>query len=81
MADKTYETDALIRMIQTKGAIAVIAPRANRTQSWAYKRHLYRERHWVACLIHKIKPYSRIFSRFEKTTRMILSSSTGLPHA
>ena len=81
MVDKAYENDALIRLIQTKGAIAVIAPRANRTQPQAYERDLYRERHWMACLIHKLKPYYRIFSQFEKTARMILNSSTGLPHA
>lgn len=81
MADKAYDDDAFIPMTEAKGAAAVIAPRANRTQPREDKEHVYRERHWMQCLIHKIKAYPRIFSRFEKTARMISSSCTGLPHA
>ena len=69
MADKAYEADAFIPMIQAlvKGTITGLAPRANRTQPREYEIHFYRQRNWVECLIHKIKPYPRIFSRFEKT--------------
>ncbi len=81
MANKAYDAHVLILMTQAKGAAAVLAPRANRTQPPEYEEHIYRKRHWVQCLIHKIKPYHRIFWRFEKTARMISSSCTGLPHA
>jgi transposase len=31
-----------------------------------YDEYLYQERHLIECFINKIKPYRRIFSRFEK---------------
>jgi transposase len=81
MADKAYDADVFIPMTEAKGAAAVIAPRANRTQPREDEEHLYRERHRMQCLIHKVKVYTRIFSHFEKTAQMILSSCTWLSHA
>ena len=66
IADKGYDSDDLLEFIVQRGATAVIPPRANRTTSREYDKHLYKERHVVECCINKLKQYRRIFSRFEK---------------
>ena len=66
IADKSYDAEEIIEMIDAMGAVPVIPPRKNRLQQRHYAAHLYRERHLIECFINKIKHYRRIFSRFEK---------------
>jgi transposase len=66
IADKSYDADEFLQLIDATKAIPVIPPRSNRKQQRGYDSHLYRERHLVECLIGLIKHYRRIFSRFEK---------------
>ena len=72
IADKGYDSDALIKAPTAKGIEAVIPPKKNRTQMREYDRHLYRERHLIECFIGKIKHYRRVFSRFEKLSKNYL---------
>ncbi len=74
MANKAYDLDVSIPMIQAKGTATVIALWANRAQPRECEEPLYLERHGVACLTHKIKLYPWIFLRFAKTARSISSS-------
>lgn len=66
IADKGYDSDTLLELIESLGAIPVIPARKNRTQPRHYDAHLYKERHLIECFINKIKWYRRIFSRFDK---------------
>jgi transposase len=66
IADTGYDANWLLDLLAARGALAVIPPRANRTEPHEYDRHLYKERHLVECFINKIKWYRRIFTRFEK---------------
>ena len=66
IADRSYDADEFIQVVEESGAIPVIPSRRNRKFQRAYDAHLYRERHLVECLVNKIKHYRRIFSRFEK---------------
>jgi len=72
IADKGYDSDALVKTINEQEAQAVIPPRSMRKQLREYDRHLYRERHLVECFINKIKHYRRVFSRFEKLSKNYL---------
>ena len=72
IADKGYDSDALIKALIAKGIGAVIPPKKNRTEMREYDRHLYRERHLIECFIGKIKQYRRVFSRFEKLSKNYL---------
>lgn len=72
IADKAFDDDDLIRLIQAMGAIPVIPARKNRTQPRDYDKHLYKERHLVECFFNKIKWFRRIFSRFDKLDRNYL---------
>lgn len=72
IADKSYDDDDFIRLIQSRGAVPVIPPRANRKELRDYDKHIYRERHLIECFINKIKWYRRLFSRFEKLANRYL---------
>ena len=66
LADKSYDSDDILQLVDEKEAEAVIPPRASRIEQREYDKHWYKERHLVECFINKIKHYRRIFSRFEK---------------
>ena len=72
IADKGYDSDALIKAVTARGIEVVIPPKKNRTGMRGYDRHLYRERHLIECFIGKIKQYRRVFSRFEKLSKNYL---------
>jgi transposase len=72
IADKGYDADALLALIEAMGAIPVIPARKNRTEPRPLDAHLYKERHLVECFINKIKWYRRIFSRFDKLASRFL---------
>lgn len=72
IADKGYDSEALVKIITAQQAQAVIPPRSNRKEQREYDQHLYRERHLVECFIGKIKHYRRVFSRFEKLSKNYL---------
>lgn len=66
IADKGYDSNALIAQIQEQKCVPVIPPRSNRKVPREYDEHLYKERHLVECFFNKIKHFRRIFSRFDK---------------
>ena len=47
LADKGYDSDAIVAKVQAQGAQAVIPPRKNRKQPRAYDKALYKHRHLV----------------------------------
>lgn len=66
LADKAYDADDTLQAIKNQGAVAVIPPKANRTEHRECDFALYKERHLVECLIGKLKHFRRVFSRFDK---------------
>ncbi len=66
IADKGYDSNALIDQIQNQNCIPVIPPRSNRKTPREYDEDLYKERHLVECFFNKIKHFRRVFSRFDK---------------
>lgn len=66
IADKGYDSNALIDQIQNQNCVPVIPPRSNRKTPREYDEDLYKERHLVACFFNKIKQFRRLFSRFDK---------------
>ena len=45
IADKGYDSDAIVQKAQSQGMQPVIPPRKNRKEQRAYDKHLYRQRH------------------------------------
>jgi transposase len=73
IADKGYDSDPLVAVIEALPAEAVIPPRTNRLVQREYDQDLYKERHLVECFFNKIKQFRRVFSRFEQTARNYLA--------
>lgn len=72
IADKAYDSNALIEVIEKQKSIAVIPSRKNRKVQREYDVHLYKERHLIECFFSKIKHFRRVFSRFDKTASVFM---------
>jgi transposase len=73
IADKGYDSDALIEVIADHGAKAVIPPRSNRNEKRRYSKHRYKTRNLVERFFNRLKHYRRIATRYEKTARNYLT--------
>jgi hypothetical protein len=60
------DSDQFIAASQARGMEAVIPPRAHRAETRLCNGFVAKKRHLMECCFNKIKPYRRIFSRFEK---------------
>jgi transposase len=72
LADKGYDSDAFIQAVQEKGLTVVIPPKSNRNQPRPCDWVIYKERHLIECCFSKMKPYRRVFFRYEKTANNYL---------
>lgn len=66
VADKAYDADGLIAVIEKSGAAAVIPPKSNRRMSREFDRHHYKHRNLVERFFCRIKHFRRIATRYEK---------------
>jgi transposase len=73
IADKGYDSDALVDVIRQRGAQAVIPPRENRKQPRKYSKRRYRDRNLIERFFNRLKHYRRIATRYEKTARNFLA--------
>lgn len=72
IADKAYDSNALIEVIEEQKSIAVITPKKKRKVQREYDAYFYKERHLIECLFGKIKHFRRIFSKFDKTADVFM---------
>ena len=72
IADKAYDSDAIIDAAKRQRAEAVIPPKRNRKVPREYDEHLYKERKKVEWFINLLKQYRRVATRYEKTARNFL---------
>lgn len=66
IADKAYDSNALVEQIYNQSCTPVIPSRSNRKNPRTYDEHLYKERHLIECFFNKIKHFRRVFARFDK---------------
>ena len=66
IADKGYDSAALVQRIIRGGAQAVIPSRANRTQPRDLDTHVYKERNVAERFWQKVKQFRRVATRYEK---------------
>lgn len=66
LADKGYDSDAIIAHVEAQGATAIIPPKRNRITPREYDKITYKERHKIECAFGFLKHYRKIFSRFDK---------------
>ena len=68
MADKAYDTNALLDLLAYRKTEAVIPPKRNRKVQRAYDEHLYKLRHIIENTFLKFKTWRSIATRYAKTT-------------
>ena len=72
IADKAYDSDAVVDAARRQGAEAVIPSKKNRKVPREYDKHLYKDRKKVEWFINLLKQYRRVATRYEKTARNFL---------
>jgi len=74
IADKGYDSNAVVALARKRGMLPVISQRPGRlTPLLIDKKHLYKARHLVENFLQKIKRCRRVATRFEKTAMHLLS--------
>ncbi len=73
LADRAYDSDAILAAIRTKKAEAVIPPNPTRSVQRDTNWFLYKERYKIEFLFGFLKHYRRVFARFDKLDRKYLA--------
>jgi len=68
LADRGYDTDAIIRWAIEHNIIAVIPPKKNRKEQREYDEYLYKLRHLVENAFLHLKQWRGIATRYAKNT-------------
>ncbi len=73
MADKAYDTNALLDYLTDRATVPVIPPRKHRKDQRAYDKYLYKLRHLVENAFLKLKQWRAVATRYAKTTKSFLA--------
>ncbi len=76
LADKAYDTDAVVAAVEALGAQVVIPSKKNRKVVRLIDANLYRDRNKVERFFSRLKQFRRLATRYEKTA----SSFLGMVH-
>jgi transposase len=68
IADKAYDTNALLELLTSRKMEAVIPPKRNRKDQRAFDEYLYKLRHIIENTFLKFKAWRSIATRYAKTT-------------
>ena len=74
LADKGYDSDALIQTLEERDITPVIPSKANRRQARKTDFALYRERNLVERFFNKLKHFRAIATRYDKLARNFLGA-------
>jgi Transposase and inactivated derivatives len=66
LADRGYDTDKILVLLDQKQANSVIPSRKHRTVQRPTDWWLFKERHLVECLFNKLKHNRRLATRYDK---------------
>jgi transposase len=72
IADKGYDSQAVVERIEAQGAEAVIPSRKNNKEQRRYDRERYKDRNLAERFWRRVKEYRRVATRYEKTARNFL---------
>ena len=67
IADKAYDSNAIIAAAEAKGMTVVIPSKLNRKIQRNIDLSVYKERHLVENFFARLKQFSRVATRYEKT--------------
>jgi transposase len=74
IADKGYDTDAIVEQAQAAGMEVVIPPKSNRKIQRPYDQHLYKARHLVENAFLRLKQWRGIATRYAKRASSYLAA-------
>jgi transposase len=74
LADKGYDSDAIVEQVKLQGMSPVIPPRKNRKKQREYDKHLYRLRHLVENAFLHLKRWRGIATRYAKNLSSFLAA-------
>jgi len=74
LADKGYDSDALVAALEERGITPVIPPKANRKEPRKTDFALYRERNLVERFFCKLKQYRAVATRYDKLANTFLAA-------
>lgn len=74
LADRGYDSNAIIEAAQSQGMSVVIPPKKNRTEQRDYDKALYKYRHLVENAFMHLKKWRGIATRFAKNTSSFLAA-------
>lgn len=66
IADRGYDSDALVNIVEASGAEAIIPPRCNRITKHTVDWHRYKARNLVERFFNQLKQFRRIATRYGK---------------
>lgn len=64
--DRAYGSRSIRSMLRRWGVEAVVPPKSNAREPWAYDRGLYRKRNEIERLFHRLKNFRRVATRYDK---------------
>ena len=67
VADRGYDADSLIAILDGAAIEMVIPAKKNRSQKRVIDKNLYKDRNKVERFFNKLKQYRRVATRYEKT--------------
>ena len=65
-ADKGYDSNAIRRQVEGKGAMPNIPPKANRRWKNCFSPFLYRDRNAIERMFCRLKDFRRIATRYDR---------------
>ena len=74
LADKGYDSDAIVKRAEELGMQVVIPPRSNRKVQREYDKELYKLRHFVENAFMLLKRWRGIATRYAKKTASFLAA-------
>jgi transposase len=72
--DKGYDSDAVRRKIESKGAAPNIPPKVNRRWKSCFSPYLYRQRNAIERMFGRLKDFRRIATRYDRLARNFLAA-------
>ena len=74
LADRGYDTDAIIRCALQSGMTPVIPPKKNRKVLRNYDKHIYKPRHLVETAFLQLKKWRGIATRYAKNVSSFVAA-------
>lgn len=73
LADRGYDSDAIVEQAQSQGMEVVIPPKKNRKDQRHYDKHLYKIRHLVENAFLHLKSWRGVATRYAKNASSFLA--------